>query len=60
MAAADIVGLALERDLPHMALGAAREAARSALLALGAAPRGRLSGPDVELLREVAAARRST
>ena len=53
--AAELVGFALERDLPHMALGAAREAARSALLALAAGPR-RLSGPDIELLREVAAA----
>jgi hypothetical protein len=56
VAAAEITAFALERDLPHMALGAAREAARSALLALGAAPRGRLSGPDIEVLREVAAA----
>jgi hypothetical protein len=55
-AAAEIVASALERNLPHMALGAAREAARSALLALAAGPR-RLSGPDIELLREVAAAR---
>ena len=55
VAAAELVGFALQRDLPHIALGAAREAARSALLALAAAPR-RLSGPDIELLREVAAA----
>lgn len=55
-AAAEITAFALERDLPHMALGAAREAARSALLALAAAPRDRLTGPDIELLREVAAA----
>ena len=54
-AAADITAFALGRGLPHMALDAAREAARSALLALAAAPR-RLSGPDLELLREVAAA----
>ena len=54
-AATEIVASALERGLPHLALGAAREAARSALLALAAAPR-RLSGPDIELLREVAAA----
>ncbi len=35
MAAAEITAFALERDLPHVALGAAREAARSALMALG-------------------------
>ena len=56
VAAAEITAFALERGLPHMALDAAREAARSALLALAAGPR-RLSGPDIELLREVAAAR---
>jgi hypothetical protein len=55
MAAAEIVGLALERDLPHLALGAAREAARSALLAHAAVPR-RLPGPDLGLLRDMAAA----
>ncbi len=55
LAAAEITAFALERNLPHMALDAAREAARSALLALAAAPR-RPSGPDIELLREVAAA----
>lgn len=54
-AAAEIVAFALERNLLHLALGAAREAARSALLALAAAPR-RLSGPDLGLLREVATA----
>src|SRR5215207_7645713 len=55
-AAARIVALALERNLPHMALAAAREAARSALLALGKGPR-RLAGPDdLALLHELAAA----
>ena len=54
-AAAEIVTFALERGLPHVALGAAREAARSALLGRAATPR-RLTGPDLELLREVAAA----
>ncbi len=34
MAATEILALALERNLPHMAPAAAREAARSALLAL--------------------------
>ena len=55
MAAAEITGLALERDLPHMALGAAREAARSALLALAAVPR-RPPDSDLDLLRGMAAA----
>ena len=55
VAAAEIVALALERDLPHMGLAAAREAARSALLELGTSPR-RLAGPDLALLRELAAA----
>ena len=55
VAAAEIVGLALERNLPHMALAAAREAARSALLALGKEAR-RPAGPDLELLRDLAAA----
>ena len=55
VAAAEITGFALERNLPHMALGAVREAARSALLALAAAPH-RPSGADLGLLREVAAA----
>ncbi len=56
MAAAEIVALALERNLPHMALAAAQEAARSALLVLAGAPRPRrLAGPDVELLEELAA-----
>jgi hypothetical protein len=54
-AAAEIVALALERDLPHLALAAAREAARSALLDLGEGPR-RLAGRDLALLREPAAA----
>src|SRR3954452_15892384 len=34
VAAVDIMAMALERGAPHMALAAAREAARSALLAL--------------------------
>jgi hypothetical protein len=55
VAAAEIAAFALERNLPHMALGGAQEAARSALLALAAAPR-RPSGADFGLLREVAAA----
>ncbi len=55
VAAAQLVGLALERDLPHMALAATREAARSALLVLAEGPR-RLAGPDLALLRELAAA----
>ncbi len=54
-AAAEITAPALERGLPHMALDAAREAARSALLALAPVPRRPLA-PDLELLREVAAA----
>lgn len=55
VAAAEITAFALRRGLPHIALGAAREAARSALLALAAVP-GRLSGPDLGLLRDMAAA----
>ena len=55
VAAAEIVALALERDLPHMGLAAAREAARSALMELGTGPR-RLAGPDLALLRELDAA----
>ncbi len=55
MAAAAITGLALEQDLPHMALGAAREAARAALLALAPLPR-RPFGADLDLLRGMAAA----
>ena len=55
VAAAEIVALALERNLPHMALAAAREAARSALLALGKEAR-RPAGPDLEFLRDLAAA----
>lgn len=55
VAAAQLVALALERDLPHMALAATREAARSALLVQGKGPR-RLAGPDLALLRELAAA----
>ena len=56
MAATEILALALERNLQHMALAAAREAARSALLALAEAPPPRrLAGPDFELLKELAA-----
>ena len=55
LAAAEMIALALERDLPHLALAAAREAARSALLELGESPR-RLAGRDLALLRELAAA----
>ncbi len=56
MAATEILALALERNLPHMALAAAREAARSALLALAEAPPPRrLAGRDFELLKELAA-----
>ncbi len=55
MAAAEITAFALERDLPHVALGAAREAARSALMALGSAPR-RLPATDLGLLQDMAAA----
>ena len=54
-AAAEITAFALERGLPHMALDAAREAARSALLALAAAPH-RPPAPDLGLLRDMAAA----
>jgi hypothetical protein len=54
VAAAEITAFALERGLPHMALDAAREAARSALLALAAAPR-RPCAPDLGLLRDMAA-----
>ena len=55
VAAAEITAFALERDLPHMAVDAAREAARSALLALAAAPH-RPPAPDLGLLRDMAAA----
>ena len=54
VAAAEITAFALEPDLPHMALDAAREAARSALLALAAAPH-RPRDPDLGLLRDLAA-----
>jgi hypothetical protein len=55
MAAAEIAALALERDLPHMALDAAREAARSALLVL-AAGRHQVSSLELERLRDMAGA----
>jgi len=54
VAAADIVALALERDLLHMALPAAREAARSALLVLAEGPH-RPAARELDLLRQVAA-----
>ncbi len=53
--AAEITAFALERGLPHMALDAAREAARSALVALAAAPH-RPPASDLGLLRDMAAA----
>jgi hypothetical protein len=55
MAAAKITISALERDLPHMALDAAREAARSALLVLAAGPH-QLSSLELGLLRDMARA----
>ncbi len=54
-AAAEIVASTLERGVPHLALAAAREAARSALLELGRGPR-RLAARDLALLQELAAA----
>jgi hypothetical protein len=48
------MAMALERGAPHMALAAAREAARSALLALAGAP-CRLTGADREILQQMAA-----
>jgi len=53
-AASDITALALQQGATHMALAAAREAARSALLAFAGAPY-RLSGPDLDILRQMAA-----
>ena len=55
LAAAAIASLALERELAHMALAGATEAARSALLALGGAGRA-ARDLDLDLLRTVAAA----
>jgi hypothetical protein len=55
MVAVDIMAMALERGAPHMALAAAREAARSALLALAGAPCC-LADADLEILKQTAAA----
>lgn len=54
-ASLDLMRLALDRDAPHLALAAAREAARAALLALGQAP-VRTANTELALLREMAAA----
>ncbi len=54
LASAALAATALERDLPRAAMVAARSAARSALLALGAAPR-RCQVPELGLLRAMAA-----
>ena len=54
LAAADVAGRAMAKSLSHMALAGAREAARSALLVLGEAPR-RVGRDDLELLRTMAA-----
>jgi len=54
VAAIDIMAMALERGAPHMALAAAQEAARSALLAL-AGVSYRLIGADLEILQQMAA-----
>jgi hypothetical protein len=61
LAAAEIAAFALERDLAHMALAGAQEAARSALLALAGAPRRHAAAGgggrgDLDLLRRLAAA----
>jgi len=53
--ATDILALALERDASHLALAAAQEAARSALLVLAGAP-SRLANADRDVLRQMAAA----
>ncbi len=55
VAATDILALALERDALHLALAAAQEAARSALLVLAEAP-SRLANADRDVLRQMAAA----
>src|SRR4051812_24519025 len=54
IAAADIMAMALERGAPHLALAAAREAARSALLGLAAVP-CRPAHVELEILKQVAA-----
>jgi len=48
------MAMALERNAPHMALAAAREAARSALLVLASAPR-HLAAAELEILKQMAA-----
>jgi hypothetical protein len=53
-AALDITALALKQGATHMALAAAREAARSILLAFAGAPH-RLAGADLDMLRQMAA-----
>jgi hypothetical protein len=53
-AALDITTLALKQGATHMAFAAAREAARSALLACAGAPH-RLAGADLDVLRQMAA-----
>jgi hypothetical protein len=53
-AALDITALALKQGATHMALAAAREAARSILLAFAGAPH-RLAGGDLDMLRQMAA-----
>jgi hypothetical protein len=53
-AALDITALALKQGATHMAFAAAREAARSALLACAGAPH-RLAGADLDMLRQMAA-----
>jgi hypothetical protein len=53
-AALDITALALKQGATHMAFAAAREAARSALLAIAGAPH-RLAGADLDVLRQMAA-----
>ncbi len=58
-AAAEIVASTLERGVPHLALAAAREAARSALLELGRGPR-RLAARDSRSCRNWPPLRRST
>lgn len=54
LAAADIAGLAIARNLPHLAATAAREAARATLLVVAADPR-RPSTADADILRSMAA-----
>ena len=58
-AAASIVAIGLHRKQSHVALAAAQTAARATLLAWGMSPHRFFSHPDVSVLVEVAAARRS-